>query len=158
MNSIRYLLFVSIYLRRCRDKSQTLILFVYLVWMVDLLGLVLACAGSEHRTQSNKAITELSQLIWRKGGFRFWHRRTDNGRYIFCSQDNLIALSRRRQEDFATHHRWSAFHAADATASFLDHTLTITLRHTHLEPYDNHEPSSTVLGVYTNLRQLCSAR
>jgi len=31
------------------------------------------------------------------------------------------------------------------TPSFLDRTLTVALRHTHHEPYDNHELSNAVL-------------
>ena len=48
-------------------------------------------AGSDdQRSQLNNAIKELSKAIWRKGGFRFWHRRTYNTplKYMFfCSQD-----------------------------------------------------------------------
>ena len=42
------------------------------------------------------------------------------------------------------------------TPSFVDRTLAITLRHTHHEPYDNHELSDAVLefiGTYKNCSQ-----
>jgi hypothetical protein len=122
-----------------QGQSQPLNLLVYLVWIVCLLGLVLAClAGSEH----------LSELIWRKGGFRFWHRKTNNGRYIFyCSQDKDGARQKtsRGLRDASQMERFPCGGHLTFTPSFLERTLTITLRHTHHEPYDNHELSKAVL-------------
>jgi len=116
-------------------------------------------AGSEHRTQLNKAINELSGLIWRKGGFRFWHRRTNNGRYIFyCSQDKDRARQKasRGLRDAPQMERFSCGGQLTFTPSFLDRTLTIALRHTHHEPYNNHELSNAVLEfirTYDNCAQ-----
>ena len=108
-------------------------------------------AGSDHRPQLNNAIKELSQTIWRKGGFRFWHRRTEKNplRYIyFCSQDKDRARQKpsRRLRDAPRMKRFSCGGYLTFVPSFVDRTLTISLRHTYHSPYDNHELSDAVLG------------
>jgi hypothetical protein len=72
------LFYLFLCLRRCRDRFNLSISLVYSVWIACLFSLSESQAGSEHRSQLNKAINELSELIWKKGGFRFWHRRTNN--------------------------------------------------------------------------------
>ncbi|KAJ8097430.1 hypothetical protein POJ06DRAFT_31514 [Lipomyces tetrasporus] len=67
--------------------------------------------GSTDHSPLNKAINMLAEVIWRKGGFRFWHRRMkqENLTYVyFCSQEP-IALTLRWRQDSATHDEWSGF-------------------------------------------------
>ena len=162
INSIRSFLFVSM-LTPLQGQVQPLNLSC--VFSLDSLpvgfgsSLSESQAGSEHRTQLNKAINELSELIWKKGGFRFWHRRTNNGRYIFyCSQDKDRArkTASRGLRDVPRMERFSCGGQLTFTPSFVDRTLAITLRHTHHEPYDNHELSDAVLefiGTYKSCYQ-----
>ena len=49
--------------------------------------------GKPDRRPLNNAIRDLVELIWEKGGFRFWHRRTNTNNsnafnyYYYCSQN-----------------------------------------------------------------------
>jgi hypothetical protein len=141
--------------------------FFYLFFMLTLLqgqnqSLGLNCvfnldsslsesqAGSDHRTQLNNAINELSKVIWREGGFRFWHRRTNKNplKYIFyCAQDKDRTRQRALRElrDTPQMERFSCGGYFVFIPSLLDRTLAITLRHTYYKPDQNHDLSEAVL-------------
>ena len=111
--------------------------------------------SQDQRSQMNDAIKELSKTIWQKGGFRFWHRRTDNSplKYIFfCCQDNDRIRKRESKglRDRPQMKRFSCASYLAFTPSLLNRTLTITLRHTYHIPYASYELSEAVLEFIQN--------
>ena len=113
-------------------------------------------AGSDdQRSQLNNAIHELSNAIWRKGGFRFWHRRTNGTplRYtFFCSQDKDRVRQKESKglRDRLQMKRFSCDSCLVFTPSLLNRTLAITLRHAYHKPYENDEISEAVLEFIRN--------
>ena len=106
--------------------------------------------GSIDRTPLNNAIKTLAEVIWKKGGFRFWHRRTDWNNYTYsyyCSQDaeharDSVAAG---QRDALRMERFSCQSYLSFRPSLENRTLAIILRHTYHTPYVDHQLSPAVL-------------
>ncbi|KAJ8103467.1 hypothetical protein POJ06DRAFT_1461 [Lipomyces tetrasporus] len=66
--------------------------------------------GSTDHSPLNQAINMLVEVIWRKGGFRFWHRRMKQEKFMCILVLRMaIALTLRWRQDSATHDEWSGF-------------------------------------------------
>ncbi|KAK9427273.1 hypothetical protein V1505DRAFT_53740 [Lipomyces doorenjongii] len=104
--------------------------------------------GSTDRSPLNNAINMLAKVIWRKGGFRFWHRRMkpENLTYVyFCSQDAdrvppSVATGRRNAQRME---RFSCQSYLAFQPSLEDRTLAITLRHSYHSPYMDRKLNAT---------------
>ena len=83
----------------------------------------------------------LAEVIWSKGGFRFWHRRTKPGTltYVyFLFPRMVIVFPLQWREDSATHYEWNGFHAKATLHSdrhskivhWLSHCDTVIMHHT----------------------------
>jgi hypothetical protein len=106
--------------------------------------------GSIDRIPLNNAINTLAKIIWKKSGFRFWHRRTDwdDRRYIyFCSQDaeRVPPSEAKGKRDAPRMERFSCQSHLSFRPSLEDRTLAVSLRHTYHMPYEDHQLSTEVL-------------
>ena len=106
--------------------------------------------SSIDRAAITDAINKLAEMIWKKGGFRFWHRKTNwNDRtYIYsCSQDvesapKSVAQGRR---DAPRMERFLCQSQLIFRPSFGDRTLTVILGHTYHTPYSGHQLSPVIM-------------
>jgi hypothetical protein len=106
--------------------------------------------GSIDLSPLNSAINMLAEVIWRKGGFRFWHRRTkpETLTYVyFCSQDGdrVPDSMATGQRDAPRMERFSCQSYLTFIPSFEDRSLTITLRHSYHTLYTDRQLSPEVL-------------
>jgi hypothetical protein len=96
------------------------------------------------------AISKLAEIIWKKGGFRFWHRTTiwKDRTYIYsCSQDAERAPKSvaQGQRDAPRMERFPCKSHLVFRPSFGDRTLTVILKHTYHTPYRDHQLSLAIL-------------
>ncbi len=106
--------------------------------------------GTIDRTPLNNAINKLAEIVWKKGGFRFWHRKTnwDNLVYTyFSSQDaeRVPPSVAKGQRDTPRMDRYSCQSHLTFSPSFEDRTLTVALRHIYHKPYVDRQLSPAVL-------------
>ena len=102
------------------------------------------------RVAMTNAISQLAEIIWKKCGFRFWHRRTDWKERVyvyFCSQDaqraqKSVARGRRNTPRMK---RFSCQSRLVFRPSLEDRTLTVSLCHTYHTPYVDHQLSEVAL-------------
>ncbi|KAK9236685.1 hypothetical protein V1525DRAFT_389238 [Lipomyces kononenkoae] len=106
--------------------------------------------GSTDRSPLNNAINMLAKMIWRKGGFRFWHRRIKSEylMYVYyCSQDadRVPPSSATGPRDTQRMERFSCRSYLAFKPSLEGRTLEITLRHSYHAPYMDRKLSAAVL-------------
>jgi hypothetical protein len=111
--------------------------------------------SDDRRSQLNNAIKDLAEVIWRKGGFQFWHRKTYKSalNYMFFSsqdKDRIRQKASKGLRDTSQMERFSCGSYLVLAPSLLDRTLSITLRHTYHKPYENYELSEAVLEFIQN--------
>lgn len=101
--------------------------------------------GTIDWTPLSNAVNKLAEVIWKRRGFGFWHRRTDWDYSVytyFCSQDaeRVPRSVTKGQRDVQRTCQ------SDLTfrPSLVDHTLVITLRHTYHRPYMDSQISAAV--------------
>ena len=103
------------------------------------------------REPLNLALKELLGIIWKAGGYRFWHRRTtmDPGLVYeyYCCQDSSkeIASIGKGKRDARRMQRFQCKSKLKMRPSLEDRTLTITIHHLHHAPYVDIQLSSAVL-------------
>src|ERR1700761_4865619 len=98
------------------------------------------------RAAMTNAISKLAEIIWNKGGFRFWHRTTirKDRTYIYsCSQDAERAPKSvaQGQRDAPRMERFSCRSQLVFRPSLGDRNLTVILKHTYHIPYRDHQLS-----------------
>src|SRR6516162_1944585 len=106
--------------------------------------------GTSDRAAMTNAVSQLAEIIWKKGGFRFWHRKTDWGQCAFtyfCSQDAERARKSvaRGQRDTPQMERFSCGSCLTFRLSLENGTLAVSLQHTYHTPYADHQPSDAAL-------------
>ena len=106
--------------------------------------------GTINKAPLNNVIKGLSEILWKEGGFRFWHRRTDWDKFTYqyyCSQDaersrDSVSLGVRHTPRME---RFSCKSSLTFKPSFDDRTLAVTLRHDYHTPYLDYQLSSSAL-------------
>jgi hypothetical protein len=98
----------------------------------------------------NNAIRQLAEIIWKKGGFRFWHRRTnwiDRAYIYFCTQDEDNAQESVAQgvRDTPRIIRFQCNSRLTFRPSLVDRTLNVNLQHTYYTPYSDRQLSPEVV-------------
>ena len=94
---------------------------------------------------------ELLDIIWKAGGYRFWHRRTtkDSGLIYeyYCSQDSSrdVGSTGKGKRDARRMERFQCKSKLRLRPCLEDRTLTITLYHLHHAPYVDIQLSPAVL-------------
>jgi hypothetical protein len=106
--------------------------------------------GTTDRAAMTNAVSQLADIIWKKGGFRFWHAKTNwkERTYIyFCSQDAERARKSvtRGKRDTPRMERFSCQSRLTFRPSLKNRTLTINLHHTYHTPYADHQLSEVAL-------------
>jgi hypothetical protein len=106
--------------------------------------------GTIDRAAMTNAVSQLAEIIWKKGGFRFWHTKTNwkELAYIyFCSQDAVRARKSvaRGKQDAPRMERFSCQSHLTFRPSLGDRTLTVNLHHTYHTPYADHQLSEGAL-------------
>jgi hypothetical protein len=106
--------------------------------------------GTVDRARMANAISQLAEIIWKKGGFRFWHRTTNwvNRAYVyFCSQDEDHAQESVAQgvRDTPRITRFPCKSRLTFRPSLGDRTLAVNLQHTYHAPYTDHQLSPAVV-------------
>ena len=106
--------------------------------------------GTIDRAATVNAIRQLAEIVWKKGGFRFWHRRTnwEKREFIyFCSQDAQRTRKSvsRGQRDTPRMERFSCHSRLVFRPSLAQRTLTVNLQHTHHTPFADHQLSEAAL-------------
>jgi hypothetical protein len=102
--------------------------------------------GTIDRPAMANAISKLAEIIWKKGGFRFWHRKTywKKREYVyFCSQDadHAPTSAAQGQRDTPRMERFPCQSQLLFRPSFGDRTLTVIMKHTYHTPYRDHQLS-----------------
>jgi len=98
------------------------------------------------RAAMTNAINKLAEIIWKKGGFRFWHgtRIWKDCTYKYsCSQDAERARKSvaEGQRDAPPMERFPCQSQLVFRPSFGDRTLPVILKHTYHTPYRDHQLS-----------------
>jgi hypothetical protein len=106
--------------------------------------------GTIDRTPVNNAINKLAEIVWKQGGFGFWHRKTKWDKLWFlylCSQDADRARPSitKGQRDTPRMERYSCQSRLTFSPSFQERVLTVTLRHTYHTSYVDRQLSPAVL-------------
>ena len=106
--------------------------------------------GTIDRAATTNAIGQLAEIIWKKGGFRFWHARTNwqERAYIyFCSQDAQRARSSvaEGKRDAPRMGRFSCQSRLVFRLLLENRTLNVSLTHTYHTPYADHQLSEAAL-------------
>jgi hypothetical protein len=96
---------------------------------------------NDSRDSLNEAMRCLVEIIWEKGGFRFFHRttRAENLTYrYYCCQDSAQAVGRHKVEgkrDGRQMERFPCESNLTMRPSLQDRTLFVSLCHTYHIPY-----------------------
>ena len=106
--------------------------------------------GTFDRTKINNIISKLAEIIWEKGGFRFWHRKTywaDRAWIYFCSQDEervreSVAQGKRDTPRMA---RFPCKSRLTFKPALGDRTLAVNLQHIYHTPYTDRQLSPAVV-------------
>lgn len=106
--------------------------------------------GNYDRKPLNDAIRELVGLIWKIGGFRFWHKRThwDKMKFIYhCSQDadHADASVANGKQDKPRMDRFKCQSKLILKPSLEQRTLGISIYHCHHVPYIDRQLSAEVM-------------
>src|SRR6516162_2572859 len=69
--------------------------------------------GTIDRAAMTNAVSQLAEIIWKKGGFRFWHTKTNwkELAYIYFVPKEALRPERSFARGKQNAHGWSAFHA-----------------------------------------------
>lgn len=107
--------------------------------------------GRPDREPLNQAMRHLLDIIWKAGGYRFWHRRTtqDSGLVYeyYCCQDSTQEAGSvgKGKRDTGRMERFQCESKLRLRPSLEDRTLTVTLHHLHHTPYVDIHLSAPVL-------------
>jgi len=106
--------------------------------------------GSYDRKPLNDSVGAIVDLIWKIGGFRFWHKRThwEYLRYIyFCCQDAGRARESvaEGKQDSPRMDRFDCRSRLELRPSLEERTLAISISHSYHVPYFNSHLSSDVM-------------
>jgi hypothetical protein len=135
------------------SQDQNLCLDVKRVFNMENLPVGFASLDDDDTTDRaamTNAISQLAEIIWKKGGFRFWHGRTDWKERVyvyFCSQDAQRARKSvaRGQRDTPRMERFLCESRFVFKPSLENRTLAVSLQHTYHTPYANHQLSEVAL-------------
>lgn len=107
--------------------------------------------GVLDREPLNQAVTHLPEIIWKAGGYRFWHKRTtqDSGvvyEYHCCQDSSKESRSvGKGNRDTQRMERFQCESKLRLRPSLEDRTLTVTLHHLYHRPYVDIHLSPAVL-------------
>jgi hypothetical protein len=106
--------------------------------------------GNLDRKPLNDTMREIARVIWKIGGFRFGHKRTDWDRLKFvyyCCQDadRAYASVTQGKQDTPRMERFKCQSKLTLTPSLEERTLGISMYHCHHAPYFNRQLSSEAI-------------
>jgi hypothetical protein len=135
------------------SQNQNIRLDVKRVFNIENLPVGFASLDDDDTTDRaavTNAISQLAEIIWKKGGFRFWHAKTDWKERVyvyFCSQDAQRARKSvaRGQRDTPRIERFLCQSRLSFRLSFESRTLAVSLQHTYHTPYADHQLSEAAL-------------
>ena len=105
------------------------------------------------KLEVNAAMRDLSEIIWKEGGFRFRHTATNSRNLTYqyhCSQDQAHAKAHQsmveteKQRDGRRMVRFPCKSKLNMRPCFQDRTLSLSINHEWHIPYENIEMSSAI--------------